>query len=61
MKNVNATINGDIMTITVDLSQENGMSGSGKNVVIASTGGNAEVPGKEGMKFGLNVFKKPAS
>lgn len=60
MKNVNVEVKGTIMTITVDLSKENGLSGSGKNMVIGTTSGNADVPGHEGTKFGLNVFKKPS-
>jgi hypothetical protein len=57
-KNVEMKVNGNKLTITVDLSQENGISSSQKNTIIASTGGNQDVPGgPEGTKIGLNVYK----
>ena len=43
------------LIITVDLSKSYGTSGSGKSVIIASTGGNVSVPGHESVKIGLNV------
>lgn len=49
----------DILTITVDLSKELGLSSSGKSVIIASTEGNQAIEGKEEVKIGLNVYKKP--
>jgi hypothetical protein len=51
-------VKGKVLTITVDLSQQHGISASGKSEVIASTGGNIEVPGTDGVKIGLNVYKK---
>jgi hypothetical protein len=42
--------------IRIDLSQELGESSSGKPVIIATTGGNVEVPGRETVKVGLNVY-----
>ena len=58
MKNVNLELNGDILTITIDISKEFGRSSSGKTTIIASTGGNQPVPGREEVKIGLNVYKK---
>ncbi len=58
MKNVEMTLDGDILTIKVDLSKEFGPSSSGKTIIIASTEGNQSVPGKEDAKIGLNVYKK---
>lgn len=58
MKNIHMTVDGDILTIKVDLSKEYGPSSSGKTIIIASTEGNQSVPGKKGIKVGLNVFKK---
>ncbi len=58
MKNAEMTLDGDILTIKVDLSKEYGLSSSGKTIIIASTEGNQSVPGKEGIKVGLNVYKK---
>lgn len=58
MKNVDMTLDGNILTIKVDLSKEFGPSTSGKTTIIASTEGNKAVPGKEDVKIGLNVYKK---
>ncbi len=58
MKNIEMAVDGDILTIKVDLSKEFGPSSSGKTTIIASTEGNQSVPGNEGIKIGLNVYKK---
>jgi len=58
MKNVEMTVAGNILTIKVDLSKEFGPSASGKTTIIASTEGNAAVPGREDAKVGLNVYKR---
>jgi hypothetical protein len=58
MKNVDLTLDGNILTIKVDISKEFGPSTSGKTTIIASTEGNKPVPGKEEVKIGLNVYKK---
>ncbi len=58
MKNVEMNIEGDMLTIKVDLSKEFGESSSGKSIIIASTEGNQSVPDNEGIKIGLNVYKK---
>ena len=58
MKNVEMTVCGDTLTITVDLSQRFGKSSSGKSTIIASTEGNQAVPGREDIKIGLNVYTK---
>ena len=57
MKNVEMLIDGNILTIKVDLSKEFGPSTSGKSIVIASSEGNKSVHGKEAVKIGLNVYK----
>jgi hypothetical protein len=57
LKNVEIKVDGDKLTIIVDLSQEFGLSSSGKSVTIASTEGNVVVPGYEEVKIGLNVYK----
>ncbi len=59
MKNVEMNLEGNILTIKVDLSKEFGLSSSGKSVIIASTEGNQSVEGKEEVKIGLNIYKKP--
>lgn len=61
MKNVKMEVKGDILTITVDLSKKQGLSASGKNTIIASTGGNQDVPKKSGVKIGLNIYEPVTS
>ncbi len=58
MKNVEMKLDGDILTIKVDLTKEFGPSASGKTIIIASTEGNISVPDKDEVKIGLNVYKK---
>jgi len=57
MKNVEMTIEGNVLVIRVDLTKEFGPSSSGKTTIIASTEGNVSVPDRE-EKVGLNVYKK---
>lgn len=57
MKNVQMTVAGNILTITVDLTKECGPSSSGKTIIIASTEGNIAVPERD-EKIGLNVYRK---
>jgi hypothetical protein len=56
LKNVEIKIDGSKLTIEVNLDQEFGLSKSGKSIVIASTEGNLQLPGRE-EKLGLNLFK----
>jgi hypothetical protein len=58
-KNCEFTVEGNILTIKVDLSQDFGKSSSGKTNIIATTEGNISIPGKEEVKIGLNIYKKP--
>ena len=58
MKNVEMKVEGNTLTIKVDLTKEFGPSSSGKTIIIASTEGNASVPGREDAKVGLNVYRK---
>lgn len=58
MKNCEMKLNGNILTITVDVSKDFGKSSSGKSVIIASTEGNITIPEKDDIKIGLNVYKK---
>ena len=57
MKNVDMTVEGNMLTIKVDLSKEFGPSSSGKTTIIATTEGNVNVPERE-EKIGLNIYKK---
>ena len=58
MKNVDLKVEGDILTIRVDISQRHGISKSGKSITIASTDGNISIPGNEEIKIGLNIYVK---
>ncbi len=57
MKNVQMTVDRNILTITIDLSKDFGPSSSGKTIIIASTEGNVAIPDRE-EKVGLNVYRK---
>jgi hypothetical protein len=56
-QNIRMEVQGETLVITIDLSKAFGLSGSGKSVIIASTGGNIAVPGREEVKIGLNVYR----
>jgi hypothetical protein len=56
-KNVEMNVEGNILTITVDLSKDFGPSASGKSIAIASSSGNVSVPGHDGVKIGINVYR----
>lgn len=58
MKNVEMKVDGNILSIRVDLSKDFGPSSSGKTIIIASTEGNVAVDGHEEAKVGLNVYRK---
>ena len=58
MKNCEMELKGNILTITVDISKEFGVSSSGKSVIIGSTEGNVSLPDKEDIKIGVNVYRK---
>jgi hypothetical protein len=58
MKNCEMKVAGNTLTITVDVSKEFGKSSSGKSVIIATTEGNVSVPDTDGIKIGLNIYKK---
>ena len=58
MKNIEMKLEGNILTMKVDLTKEFGPSSSGKTIIIASTEGNVAVDGHEEVKVGLNVYKK---
>ncbi len=58
MKNVDMSVNGNTLTIEVDLSKDFGETKSGKSISIASTDGNVSIPGNDDIKIGLNVYRK---
>jgi len=59
MKNIEMHVEGNVLTIKVDLSKQFGPSSSGKSIIIASTEGNRPVPGLEDVKIGVNVYRRP--
>jgi hypothetical protein len=58
MKNIEMTIEGETLTIKVDLSKDFGPSKSGKTIIIASTEGNVSVLERD-EKIGLNIYRYP--
>ena len=48
-------VNGNTLTITVDLSKNLGPSKSGKTTIIATTAGNISIPGTD-AKAGINIY-----
>ena len=58
MKNIDMVVEGDVLTIKVDLSQRFGKSSSGKSIIIASTEGNQSIPNNDDIKIGLNIYTK---
>ena len=57
MFNITQQLQGNILTITVDLGAPGQRSASGKSIVIASTSGNVGVTGKPEVKMGINIYK----
>ncbi|WP_421909723.1 hypothetical protein [Methanolacinia petrolearia] len=58
MKNVDMKLEGNSLTIKVDISKDFGESKSGKSITIASTEGNVSIPDNEEIKIGLNIYRK---
>ena len=58
MTNCDMKVDGDILTITIDLTKNYGPSASGKNDIIASTGGNIGCPDHPKIKIGINCYTK---
>jgi hypothetical protein len=57
-KNIEIVVKDGKAIITIDLSKDFGLSSSGKSRIIASSEGNADIPGAAGVKLGLNIYKK---
>ena len=58
MKNIKTALEGNILTITVDISKTFGASGSGKSIIIASSEGNVSLEGSEDVKLGINIYRR---
>lgn len=61
MKNVALKVEGSMLWIGVDTSASQGASKTGKSEVIGTTEGNVNVPGLDGVKFGLTVYRPIAT
>lgn len=57
MKNIETNVDGNILTLKIDLSKNFGPSKSGKTIIIASSEGNVSIPENEEVKMGLNIYK----
>jgi hypothetical protein len=61
MKNIDAKVSGtgknQKLTITINLSERHGVSGSGKSEIVATSGGNQRVEGTD-VYLGLNAYVK---
>jgi hypothetical protein len=55
---IHVMIDGETLTLTVKLSYPGTPSASGKTLVNASTRGNVQIPGANGLTIGLNVYTK---
>jgi hypothetical protein len=53
-QNIQYELNGDLLTLHIDLSQDFGESKSGKTITVASSRGNVSVGN---VKVGVNVYK----
>ncbi len=58
MQNVVATVKGNMLTLTIDLTKNFGPSKSGKTVTVATSNGFQKVPTTDDISFSLNVNKK---
>jgi hypothetical protein len=56
VKNITMKVEGNTLTITVDLSKDLGPSKSGKTRIIATTAGNISIPGTD-AKAGINIYR----
>lgn len=54
-KNIQYAVEGNILTVRIDLAKDFGPSASGKTRIIATTAGNVALPG--GAKVGINVYR----
>ncbi len=56
-ENIVAEVNGNILTLTIDLSKRLRQSASGKTTIVATTGGNQTLPGTN-VVAGINLYVK---
>lgn len=58
-QNIAAKVEGNILTLTIDLSKRLGPSASGKTIVVATSSGNQKIEGGNGVILGINAYVKP--
>lgn len=56
-KNVDMKVDGDKLTIAIDLSVAGEPSSTGKTRLLAKTGGPIPVPGHDGISININVHR----
>ena len=56
-KNIEAELDGSILTLRVNLAKDQGPTKSGRNLSVATTEGNKSIPGHESTKIGVNVYR----
>lgn len=56
--NAEIRVEGDTLTITVDLKRNCGLSSTGKTLTVGSTNGFLQIPTHEGTVVSLNVNRK---
>jgi hypothetical protein len=56
-KNIHARIKGNHLLIRVDLTKNYGASSTGKTNIVATTRGCVRVPGRDTLRYGVNVFE----
>lgn len=57
-KNISATLEGNTLTLVIDISKDYGLSSSGKSRIIASSEGNQAAPGDGEIKIGVNIYRR---
>ena len=55
-ENIASKLNGQVLTLTIDLSKTLHKSASGKSTIVATTGGNVDVG--NGLYIGVNCYRK---
>lgn len=64
MKNISLNIDGDTLTLKIDLSKDYGPSiSTGKTIIVATTSGNIPIPELEdyGFRLGLTLYRYPGA
>lgn len=56
MQNVTMRTEGNKLIVEIDLTKRCGASKTGKTTIVASTGGNAPIPGYPEIRVGVNAY-----